>query len=161
MIEPLTDYVNVDTARLLRKVDFDEETLVCWTRDIDQDENYNPVYHATFHWEANSFKRNWNSDLYSLNSNREVLIRFSAPTLYVVLRWLIKKFNIFVEVQARELPQMRFAFILAQPNVNPYLDGYNSDDDEYDSYEEALAAGIDFALNRILDKKAEEKIKNE
>lgn len=153
----VTDYADIRLARLLRRVGFDVKVNTYWTRDIEQTEDYQSIYYDTFHFNVNDGFMNWNVDTIAFDARNEILINLAAPSLYIIQKWLIEKYRIFVEVQGLSHNELKFQFILTQPCYEPTLDGDNSDGDMYDSYQEALYAGIEHALNGILNKEYEDK----
>lgn len=156
MMNIVTDYADINLARLLRRVGFDVKVNTYWTRDIEQTEDYHSIYHDTFHFNVNDGFMNWNVDTIAFDARNEILINLAAPSLYIIQKWLIEKYRIFVEVQGLSYNELKFQFILTQPSYKPMLDGDNSDGDTYDSYQEALYAGIEYALNGILNKEYED-----
>ena len=131
-------YVSLEVAKLLKQAGFDWKCYYAF-------DSFNGREQKT------PYLNNW-------NENIEGNLYCSRPTLSVAQKWLIENYRVFIEVQARPLCDLRFAFILVQPCGDVPITDYNSDDNEYDTYEEALEAGIKKCLEEysITDKCSEE-----
>ena len=151
MINEHETYVSLETAKLLKEAGFDWETR----------EYYKPIKEGyKFDW--NSLPVNWNQKVAILIAQKHNRPEgYSAPTLAVAQRWLREVKNIVVEAHAtfQLTPegnrQYAAAFVdwIGSTYSYEYLERFDKDGNfcvEFDSYEEALEAGINKKLNILL-----------
>lgn len=136
------DFVSFETARKLKAAGYSEKCSSVWHFDGEK-ANFIEDYPATFHGEPNDFN----------NSYVFGLCIYSAPTLWQAQKWLREEKGILL-----------WAYPDRQPVDKDWsddeltgewrwdIDGNESESsgDTYPSYEAAISAGIDEALNLII-----------
>lgn len=149
MINEHETYVSLETAKMLKEAGFDWECR-CYYETSGKLRGKN----------SGSFS-NHNSPLIWQNNGNTDTQLYSAPTLDVAQRWLREVKNIVVEAHAtfQLTPegnrQYAAAFVdwIGSTYSYEYLERFDKDGNfcvEFDSYEEALEAGINKKLNILL-----------
>ena len=137
-----TDYVSYELAVKLKAAGFDEPCDHIYMRDRKSDT-----------WEF----ADWTVEERNYNKRKRPILAISAPTLWQAQKWLRKKWGIHVDACV-------FSDYSTDADGNvcdrwdfwgfdlyAVVGGYRmiDDDGEYDSYEQALSAGISAALELI------------
>lgn len=143
------DFVSFETAKRLKKAEFNEICRSVWHFN-GEEPKFVEDYPATFHGVPNYFN---SSDIFGLGI-------FSAPTLWQAQKWLreVKGIDITITVyreidetvSPRKIKRFYECEITTEDDEDyiPYS-GYEKD---FPSYEAALSAGIDAALELITNK---------
>lgn len=128
------DYVGYQTALALKKCGFDEPCRCCYIADKNTESNAEFTEYAS--------KVRWNSA--KTGGSKYPYVHISAPTLWQVQKWLREMKRISIRVSYISYHKVWFADWL-------HLDTGEFDDTDanFDTYEEALADGIAFALQLL------------
>lgn len=145
------DFVSYEQAVKLHECGFDWKCLSYYTNDYTNDNPEDITREVKLH-------HNWTSPY---NHNR-VVGRISAPTLWQAQKWLREELGIHIGVtpysdystDADGKVCDRWDFWGFDLYVVVGGERLTNNDDEYDSYEQALSAGIDAALE-LIEKKGE------
>lgn len=120
------DYVSLEVAKLLKEKGFNERCERRFVEKIDGTE-----------------REGWNDDLCAICEVYDV-IYYPKPTLYEAAKWL--RVNHRILVTPYYVTDDKYTYhILRMDEGNNYCHNYS----QYDSYEEALNAGIEEALKLI------------
>lgn len=135
------DYVNFEQAKALKELGFKEKCFTFYTCLGNLEIN-----HLTFSGQHIKLE-NYNDD--SINEKYKN-VSFSAPSLSRVQKWLREK---EIEVGAfgdfdGEFQTDKWVWLMRKFNTHLY-DTVFPEDISYDTYEEALSAGIDAALELL------------
>jgi len=123
------DYVNFETAKLLKEKGFDEECS-CF---------YNNIDYGTPGLEVDG-------QLYYKNSALDDL-EYAAPTLQMAMKWLREKYNIHIEPRYFPMPNIYRYVIIYTPIT---IENINSHPQYFNSYEEACEAAIKCCLEILI-----------
>lgn len=119
------DYVSLQVAKLLKEKGFNE---ICSAAYSIEDENINPLFYGTFQNYGDGY----------------VAGHIAAPTLYEAANWLRENYNIHVTIDFDE--SQLWGYSIQECNDK---DSFITNDSLFNSYEEALDAGIIKALKMI------------
>lgn len=133
------DYVSLETAKMLKGKGYDEECayyIIC-----DEDGHVRPLYAST---------------VSSLTKTNKIL--YKCPTLYEAQKWLRQKHNLHINVgiwgdysidaDGNKVDERQYWAFDTYFTTNIMSHIFNCDG-EYDTYEQALDAGIREALKLI------------
>lgn len=128
------DFVSYETAKKLKACGFDEPCRAHYTNDYVNDDPEDVSREVKFHYD-------WTSPY---NYNR-VVGNTSAPTLWHAQKWLRDEKKLSVEPYANIVAKFNYSIADLASFADKKGGGTG-----YDSYEAALSAGIDAALELIL-----------
>ena len=139
-------YVSLETAKLLKQVGFDWEVDTSYVRDygdMDDDAEYIPL--DTF-WFGEMGTKNWNREELSTvqyGKHQGLLTRASAPSLTVAQKWLREVKGIEVNVLCVYIKHIK------KYSYDVFTNEYEHEliNEGFDTYEEALEAGIQTCLS--------------
>ena len=117
------DYVSFETAKLLKEKGFTETCLMRYNKVGDLVEE--------------AYKFNWNFQT----------IDYSAPTLQIAIKWLLKKYNIFICVLFLE-ESNGFGYTIEDIIKNKYI--ATSKSTSYKEPEEAAEIAIKYCLKILI-----------
>lgn len=131
------DFVSYETAKKLKAAGYSEKCSSVWHFDGDSGKaKFIENYPATFHGEPNDFN---NSDMFDLYV-------YSAPMLWQAAKWLREEKRLYILV---DFSYVGTWFYKVFPIVGCCISRCLF---SYPTYEEALSAGIDAALELITNK---------
>ena len=140
----MEDYVTFEQAQRLKKLGFDWK---CNHYYQDNDQSL----HINFYENFNKHSK--------LNTEDEKLIKvtlYSAPTMSQAQKWLREKHNTIILVDTYfknykdgDYSKAEFEYVIVYMNFNATRKGSSKDDKLFESYEQALSAGIDKALELL------------
>lgn len=129
----MEDFVTLKQAKLLKELGFDCKTYAFYTEEGNLYLSDNPDY--------------WNDEIWN---------KFSAPTLAQAQKWLREKHNRIILVDTYfknymegDYSKAEFEYVIVNMNFNAARKGSSRDDKIFETYEQALSAGIDTALELI------------
>lgn len=125
--ENYDDYVSYEVAKLLREKGFDEPCW-CWYEDEDS------LIHSN-----DDYGYQYNSDHISYE------FEYSAPTLYVAMKWLREEKLIYIEI-CRSIN----TFLYGARIVEDESGRFNKIANSLDTYEEACEAAIKYCLENLI-----------
>ena len=126
----IEDYVSFETAKLLKEKGFNEQT-----RDFYSFENNIWIH-------RNTYKYNYfNLDI-SIWENC-----YSCPTLQMTMKWLLKKYNIFICILFLE-ESNGFGYTIEDIVKNKYI--ITSKNSSYKEIEDACEAAIKYSLEHLI-----------
>lgn len=123
MIMITEDYVSFETAKLLKEKGFAEKCLMRYNKIGDLVEE--------------AYKFNWNFQT----------IDYSAPTLQMVMKWFLKKYNIFICVLSLE-ESNGFGYVIESTITKKYI--ATSKNSSYKEPEEACETAIKYCLENLI-----------
>lgn len=134
----MEDYVTFEQAKALKELGFDWEVYQYYlTNAIGDLILWFPEEGSS---DFNHFDDGW----------------FSAPTLYQAAKWLREKHNIIILVDTYfknymegDYNKAEFEYVIVYMNFNAARKGSSKDGKLFESYEKALSAGIEYALESI------------
>ena len=130
------DYVNFETAKLLKDKGFDENCSRSYVKDkLAVSQGFNNSYYTT---------------MYSDGTYRPI----SAPTLQMAMKWLRKNFNLNPVPYALSLGWAFDVFDLSDRDITGCKKLYSMDFPTknacYETYEEACEAAIKYCLENLI-----------
>lgn len=145
------DYVSFETAKLLKEKGFREWCSYCYGLDvrykgesIDQDEEFELKEEG----KEGELEYVEGGRLYNFGcDNREEGSPYSAPSLYVAIKWLREKFNIHIEPRYFPTPNIYRYVIIHSPMTIQNIDSHPQ---YFNSYEEACEAAIKYCLENLI-----------
>ena len=156
------EYVNLETAKLLKKAGFDWECPTFYTETFDY-RNQDGTGKFEFRRNDNLRYQNPNDDLNSFVNHKGTLLEYkfemySAPTQAVAQRWLreVKNREVVVDVDMRTA----HLYIPLVGTVKPYVEdnmpvvAWKRSDHKFPSYEAALESGLQHCLKILTYKNA-------
>jgi hypothetical protein len=117
------DYVSFEIAKLLKEKGFAENCLMRYNKVGDLVEE--------------AYKFNWNFQT----------IDYSAPTLQMAMKWLLKKYNIFICILFLE-ESNGFGYTIENIVKKEYIT--TSKNDGYSTYEETAEEAIKYCLENLI-----------
>lgn len=132
------DYVSFEVAKLLKEKGFNIKCSHYWGQDKDQ---------AILDWEGFKFTKEW----LEINNNfyKDV---WPAPTLYETQKWIRLSYGIYVYPSvylSKDNDESCNYIVDAYKYNNDYWEAFIINTIKYETYEEALNAGILEALKLI------------
>ena len=122
------DYVSFETAKLLKKKEFNEEVLTYY------------VYNTEIKSYEFRFDNKWD------NPNNFSGKCISAPTLQMAMKWLREKYNLDIYPYHSDNSKWWFG-IIKYPNLEAEYEEY---DEEFDTYEQTCEAAIKYCLKNLI-----------
>lgn len=137
----MENYVNFEQAKALKRLGFD---WCCHYRyGINKEIEPNIIYNRT----------EVDSDDLCVNVNGRNIGDISAPTLAQAAKWVREKYNIIILVNTYfknymegDYSKAEFEYVIVNMNFNAARKGSSTDGKLFESFEKALSAGIDKAL---------------
>ena len=123
------DYVSFETAKLLKKKEFNEEVLTYY------------VYNTEIKSYEFRFDNKWD------NPNNFPGKCISAPTLQMAMKWLREKYNLDIYPYHSDNSKWWFEIIKYPNSVAEYEAGK---DEEFDTYEQTCEAAIKYCLKNLI-----------
>lgn len=123
------DYVNYETAKLLKEKGFDEECW-CW-------------------YEEDGYFKDSNDD-YGFQSNLDHVsddFICSAPTLQMTMKWLREKHNLSIEPYYTHKQKYKFIIQEIPTAISLWMD---LPDELYSTYETACEAAIKYCIEHLI-----------
>jgi hypothetical protein len=133
------DYVSFEVAKLLKEKGFDGD-INCYYIEESADKNlcYSPI-------KQNHNKRITNNEFdIDINVSSE---KISAPTLQMTMKWLLKKYNIFICILFLE-ESNGFGYTIENIVKKEYIT--TSENDGYSTYEETAEEAIKYCLENLI-----------
>ena len=142
-------YVSLEIAKLLKEKGFNEFCRAYWGGF-----NTRPLSLCGCN-RGKAFDYCWNTMLEKDYSNNEQTY-IAAPTLQMTCRWLREKHGIHIEALCPVVDidtntnGVKYNVVIS--NLNNYCLAYDTpiEDNEYDSYEEAIKAAIKYCLTNLI-----------
>ena len=126
------DYVSFEVAKLLKEKGFDEPIWTCYEDD-------NEVIFGD--------KYNWNNSPFG---------HTSAPTLQMAMKWLREMHNIHIAALCpivdvdTDVFGVKYNVVISNLKNNCLAFNTGIEDNEYDTYEEAVEAAIEYCLENLI-----------
>ena len=146
------DFVTYEQALRLKELGFDWKVRACYRRKLILDDN--PHYTEPKFVHNDTMRKRWTTNY---NDNRcgggSGKYYYSAPTLAQAQKWLREKeieVGVFGDFEG-ELPTGKWVWLIRKFNTHLFDTVFTEDDIRFDTYEKALSAGIDKALELLGD----------
>lgn len=149
----IEDYVSFETAKLLKEKGFDEPCYQCYVLfDKFVETSY---YEFAVNSKLIKFERLYADEQPLINSkgfrdfvnNKDKSRVFAAPTLQMAMKWLLKKYNIFICILFLE-ESNGFGYTIENIVKKEYIT--TSKNSSYKEIEEACETAIKYCLENLI-----------